>query len=83
MVLEHDSAARERLLAEVRKAKLVSDPNECRVFDVGDVQGGYFLTMEDIDGEDPASLLRRIGNDCRQGSAGDGGAVVRGPRFRA
>ena len=29
--------------------------------DVGDVDGRYFLTMEYIDGEDLASLLRRIG----------------------
>ncbi len=31
------------------------------VFDVGFVQGGYLLTMQYIDGEDLASLLRRIG----------------------
>ncbi len=59
--LERDPAARERLLAEVRNARLVSHPNVCRVFDVGEVQGRYFLTMEYIDGEDLASLLRRIG----------------------
>src|SRR5205807_3159818 len=32
----------------------------CRVYDVGEVDGRYFLTMEYIDGEDLASLLRRI-----------------------
>ncbi len=39
----------------------VSHPNVCRVYDIGEVQGRYFLTMEYIDGEDLASLLRRIG----------------------
>ena len=59
--LENDTAARERLLAEVRGARTVSHPNVCRVYDVGDVGGRVFLTMEYIDGEDLASLLRRIG----------------------
>jgi len=59
--LEHDPAARDRLVAEVRSARMVSHPNVCRVYDVGDVAGRVFLTMEYIDGEDLASLLRRIG----------------------
>lgn len=59
--LERDAGARERLLAEVRSARTVSHPNICRVYDVGEVQGRFFLTMEYIDGEDLASLLRRIG----------------------
>jgi len=59
--LEADTAARDRLLAEVRSARTVSHPNVCRVYDIGDVAGRAFLTMEYIDGEDLASLLRRIG----------------------
>lgn len=59
--LEQDPGARERLLAEVRNARTVSHPNICRVYDAGDMHGRYFLTMEYIDGEDLASLLRRIG----------------------
>ena len=59
--LENDAAARDRLIAEVRNARNISHPNVCRVYDVGDVDGRYFLTMEYIDGEDLASLLRRIG----------------------
>jgi serine/threonine-protein kinase len=61
VALEDDEVARERLLAEVRSARTVSHPNVCRVYDVGEVNGRYFLTMEYIDGEDLASLLRRIG----------------------
>ena len=33
--LEHDPAARERLVAEVRSARTVSHANVCRVYDVG------------------------------------------------
>lgn len=61
-----DEAARdegllERFKNEVRIARRVSHPNVCRVYDVGDVEGHVFFTMEYVDGEDLASLLRRIG----------------------
>ncbi len=51
----------ERFRNEVRIARRVSHPNVCRVYDVGDVDGQTFFTMEYVDGEDLASLLRRIG----------------------
>jgi serine/threonine protein kinase len=50
-----------RFKNEVRIARRVSHPNVCRVYDVGEVDGATFFTMEYIDGEDLASLLRRIG----------------------
>ncbi len=61
-----DDAARdqgllERFKNEVRIARRVSHPNVCRVYDVGDVESHTFFTMEYVDGEDLASLLRRIG----------------------
>ena len=61
-----DEAAREQGLVErfkneVRIARRVSHPNVCRVYDVGEVEGHTFFTMEYVDGEDLASLLRRIG----------------------
>ena len=46
---------------EVRLARQVSHPNVCRVHDIGETGGQHFLSMEYIDGEDLASLLRRIG----------------------
>ncbi len=46
---------------EVRTARQVAHPNVCRVYDIGEVEGLHFLTMEFIDGEDLSSLLRRIG----------------------
>jgi serine/threonine-protein kinase len=61
-----DEAARDQGLVdrfknEVRIARRVSHPNVCRVYDVGDMEGHTFFTMEYVDGEDLASLLRRIG----------------------
>jgi len=50
-----------RFHQEVRLARRVSHPNVCRVYDIGESGGQYFLSMEYIDGEDLASLLRRIG----------------------
>ena len=59
--LERDPQRLERFLNEVRVALRVSHPNVCRVYDVGEVDGRHFISMEFVDGEDLASLLRRIG----------------------
>ncbi len=56
-----DEAPLERFRNEVRIARRISHPNVCRVYDVGEVDGQTFFTMEYVDGEDLASLLRRIG----------------------
>src|ERR1043165_8901722 len=57
----HNERALERFRNEVRIARQVSHPNVCRVYDLGEIQGLYFLSMEYVDGEDLGSLLRRIG----------------------
>ena len=63
--LPDDVAADEMHLAqfhnELRIARQVSHKNVCRLYDLGEADGRRFLTMEYIDGEDLASLLRRIG----------------------
>src|SRR6185436_12172095 len=46
---------------EVRVARTISHRNVCRTYDIGDADGQPFITMEYVDGEDLASLLRRIG----------------------
>jgi serine/threonine protein kinase len=51
----------ELLLNEVRLAREISHPNVCRLFDVGEIHGHHFLSMEYVEGEDLASLLWRIG----------------------
>ncbi len=49
------------LNGEVRTARQVSHPNVCRVYDIAEVDGDTFLSMEYVDGENLDSLLRRIG----------------------
>ena len=56
-----DDAFMRRFVNEVRLARQISHPAVCRVHDIGEVDGRAFLSMEYIDGEDLASLLRRIG----------------------
>jgi len=56
-----DEGALARFHDEVRIARQVSHPNVCRVYDIGEIEGQRFLSMEYVDGEDLASLLRRIG----------------------
>jgi serine/threonine-protein kinase len=59
--VERDPGRLERFLNEVRLSLQVTHPNVCRVFDIGEVDGRHYLSMEYVDGEDLASLLRRIG----------------------
>ena len=83
-----------RLRQEVRVGREVSHPAVCRVYDIAehrtDTGHETFLTMEYIDGEDLASLLRRIGTlphekamqIVRQVCAGIGAAHERGVLHR-
>ena len=50
-----------RFYDEVRIARQISHKNVCRVYDIGELDGQPYLSMEYIDGEDLGSLLRRIG----------------------
>ncbi|MEM7164586.1 MAG: serine/threonine-protein kinase [Planctomycetota bacterium] len=50
-----------RIRAEVRVAREVAHQHVCRTFDIVEMDGRSFLTMEYVDGEDLSSLLRRIG----------------------
>jgi serine/threonine-protein kinase len=59
--VRHDEDRLRRLMDEVRIARQVAHGNVCRVYDVGETDGQPFLSMEYVDGEDLASLLRRIG----------------------
>jgi serine/threonine-protein kinase len=45
----------------VRIARQVSHPNVCRVYDLGEADGHHFLSMEFVDGDDLASLLKKVG----------------------
>ena len=61
----HDEARLSRLLDEVRIARQVSHPNVCRVYDIGEADTStgsvHFLSMEWIEGQDLASVLRTEG----------------------
>ncbi len=56
-----DAAALARFHREVRVARQVSHKNVCRVYDIGEINGLHYLSMEFIKGEELSSLLRRIG----------------------
>src|SRR5262245_35202204 len=59
--LRHDERARARLRNEVRLARQIAHANVCRVYDIGETHGDLYLSMEYVDGEDLAALLKRIG----------------------
>ncbi|MGA3017948.1 MAG: protein kinase [Bryobacteraceae bacterium] len=59
--LARDDRALARFYNEVRMARQVTHPNVCRVYDIGETGGLHYISMEYVDGEDLASLLRRIG----------------------
>lgn len=67
--LVDDPVRRARLYAEVRLAREAAHPNVCRVYDVVEIDGDAFVTMEFVEGEDLASLLRRIGRLSRDKAA--------------
>ncbi len=59
--LDADGERLARFYREVRVARQISHPAVCRVYDVGEAEGHFFLSMELVDGENLSSLLRRIG----------------------
>ena len=54
--------SRARILEEVRLARRITHPAVCRVFDVGETEHRVFYSMELVDGEDAATLLRHAGH---------------------
>jgi serine/threonine-protein kinase len=60
-----DPAELGRLRNEVRVARQIAHPNVCRIYDIGAADSHSFLTMEYVDGEDLASVLRRMGRPSK------------------
>src|ERR1700687_4539180 len=56
-----DPGVRARFYNQVRIARQVTHPNVCRVYDIGEIDGQPFISMQFVDGENLASLLLRIG----------------------
>jgi serine/threonine-protein kinase len=59
--LAADPVALDRLRGEVRTARQIAHPNICRVYDIAQVDGHVFLSMEYVDGDDLSHVLRRLG----------------------
>jgi tetratricopeptide (TPR) repeat protein/TolB-like protein/tRNA A-37 threonylcarbamoyl transferase component Bud32 len=51
----------ERFSNELRSARMVAHKNVCRMFDLGEDRGTYFITMEYVTGEDLKSMIKMMG----------------------
>jgi serine/threonine protein kinase/Tfp pilus assembly protein PilF len=49
----------ERFSNELKLTRMISHRNVCRMFDLGEDKGTYFITMEYVPGEDLKSFIRR------------------------
>lgn len=58
--MNQDRAFVDMLLHEARVAATLSHPNIVQVFDVGSVDGTYFIAMEHVHGEDLRSIVRQM-----------------------
>ncbi|HEX7600882.1 MAG TPA: serine/threonine-protein kinase, partial [Polyangiaceae bacterium] len=58
--MNQDKGFIEMLLHEARIAATLSHPNIVQIFDVGQVDGTYFIAMEHIHGEDIRSIVRAM-----------------------
>ncbi|HEY8431115.1 MAG TPA: serine/threonine-protein kinase [Sandaracinaceae bacterium] len=58
--LAQDESFIEMLLAEARIAATLNHPNVAHIYDVGSVDGQYYIAMEHIHGEDLRSLVRQM-----------------------
>jgi len=54
-----DKRTIERFNNELKTARMISHRNVCRMFDLGEDKGNYFITMEYVPGEDLRSFIRR------------------------
>src|SRR5881394_4079818 len=57
----NDPTILKHLYSEVRIGRDIAHPNVCRLYDIVEYDGDHFIAMQYVDGEDLASLLRRIG----------------------
>ena len=81
--VDTDPARLTQLHTEVRLARQVSHPNVCRVYDIDEIDGSTFLSMEYVDGEDLSSLLRRVGRFSEERALEIAAADLRRPRRRS
>jgi serine/threonine protein kinase/tetratricopeptide (TPR) repeat protein len=53
-----DKETIDRFSNELRLSRRISHRNVCRMFDLGEAEGGHFITMEFVHGEDLKSMIR-------------------------
>ncbi len=58
--LAKDAAFIELLLSEARIAATLNHPNVAHIYDVGEVDGQFYIAMEHIHGEDLRSIVRQM-----------------------
>ena len=58
--MNQDRAFIDMFLHEARIAATLSHPNIVQIFDVGQVDGTYFIAMEHVHGEDLRSIVRQM-----------------------
>lgn len=58
--LAKDRGFVEMLLAEARTAATLNHPNVVQTFDVGEVEGTFYIAMEHINGEDIRSIVKAM-----------------------
>jgi serine/threonine protein kinase/Tfp pilus assembly protein PilF len=56
-----DKKTIERFRGEIRLARKIAHRSVCRMFDLGELDGTHYITMEFVPGEDLKSLILRIG----------------------
>jgi serine/threonine-protein kinase len=56
-----DKQTIDRFSNELKMARMISHRNVCRMFDLGEEKGTYFITMEHVPGEDLKSMIRMSG----------------------
>jgi serine/threonine protein kinase/tetratricopeptide (TPR) repeat protein len=56
-----DKQTIERFRNELKTTRMISHRNVCRMFDLGEDKGSYFITMEYVAGEDLKSFIHRVG----------------------
>jgi eukaryotic-like serine/threonine-protein kinase len=58
--MNHDRGFIDMLLHEARIAATLSHANIVQIFDVGQVEGSYYIAMEHVHGEDLRSIVRQM-----------------------
>ncbi|HSA95162.1 MAG TPA: protein kinase, partial [Acidobacteriota bacterium] len=56
-----DERMLERFRNELKLARRIAHKNVCRIFDLGNCEGTYFITMEYVPGDNLKSIIRMMG----------------------